>query len=170
MNENVADQHLPFLLRGSDEWDSQLLPDDAMRTIRADKPLAMDYFFSRIRRFDIRNDVVVMLFKFDELFSLLDKAIEFLEMRAEKCLMSVLREAHCTALQCRFSKVSRLREKTNIRTSGSSWPAFYDLHSTLHFSTTAYLVNMNHEVVIGYWNTIQRAEKPMNLYGTRLKD
>jgi hypothetical protein len=149
MNENVTDQHLPFLLRSSNEWDSRLLPDDAMCTIRADKPLATDYFFSRIQCFDVRNDMAVMLLKFDELFSLLDKAIELLKMRAEKCLMSVLREAHCTALQWRFSKMSTLRKKTNIGKGGNSWPALGELRSTLHFSTTAYFVKVDLEAVMG---------------------
>jgi hypothetical protein len=149
MYENIAYQHLPFLLRSSNEWDIQLLPDDAMRTIRADKPLTLDYFFSRVRRFDIRNDVVVMLLKFDELFSLLDRAIKLLKMRAEKCLMSVLREAHCSALQWRFSQLSRPREETNIGKRGSSWPAFDDRHSTLHFSAAAYFVKVDDEAVMG---------------------
>jgi hypothetical protein len=97
-NENIAGQHLPFLFRSPNEWDSQLLPDDAMRTIRADKPLAVEYFFSWIRRLDIRDDVVVMLLEFDQLFSLLDNAIKLLKMRAKKGLVSVLWEAHCAVL------------------------------------------------------------------------
>jgi hypothetical protein len=98
MDENVANQYLSFLLCSSKKLDIQLLPDDAMRTIRADKPLAVNYFFSQIWCLDVCNYMVVMLLKFDELFPLFDKAIELLKMRAEKCLVSVLWEAECTAL------------------------------------------------------------------------
>jgi hypothetical protein len=55
---------------------------------------------------------------------------------------------------------SRLEEEvTNIRKSGSSWPAFGNLRSTLHFGATAYFVKVDHDTVMGYWNTIQKCRE-----------
>jgi hypothetical protein len=64
-----------------------------MRTIRADKPLTMNYFFFGVRGLEVCNNLVIVLLKFGELFSLLDKAVELLQMRPKERLMSILRNA-----------------------------------------------------------------------------
>jgi hypothetical protein len=76
-----------------------------MRTIRADKPLTVDYFFSRVRRLEVCNNLVIVLFKFGEFFSLLDKAIELLQVRPKERLMSILRNAVSISLYDASAKV-----------------------------------------------------------------